>query len=238
MEFVPDAALDRRYGKDLMDEIRASIHPTGDCAICQNPLGERPVRIKAYGPGHSMASFVPTHASCGPSADAGDVLVAPPLTWETAWLLRGFETRDAFGLPVHADMPLIAINPSVDVQGSNETSAGVWTRPIDLFHKTFKFASAIDRHPSQLPGLPEHAAAAWSGTFLQITLTEPWTVAIDERFVRAVKARDGFLLAASHRVTPKMLMTDPVNAFDQLVSPAGTSAFAWVPRQHIKDLTP
>ena len=238
MDFVPDNTLDRTYGADLMAEIRASIHPTGACAICQQPLSNRPVRIKAYGPGHTLATFVPTHASCGPSGDAGAALLSPPLTWETAWLLRGIESRDTFGFPVHADMPVIVLNPSVDVHSSNETRPGVWSRPIDLFHQAFKFARAVDQHPSRLPQPPYGAAVTRTDHELRIDMAHTWVISIDSRFIDAVDHCSGFLLAVSHRITPQMLMTDPVDTFDELVSPEGNSAFAWIPSHRITTASP
>jgi len=234
MHFVDTRDLDSIYGTTLMNEIRASIHPTGDCAICQEPLGTQPVRINAFGPGTGMATFVPTHRACGaPKAAFGsqDVLLTPPATFGTMWLLRSLEGRNSFGQTVHADLPMVVINPSLDVHASIEAQPGRWVPPIGPFHN-LGLAAAFDRQPADLPHLPEGSQVTRTTHTLRITTVDTWTLDITDQFTSAVDDFGGFVLAISYRVLTDQFMTDPVTAFTSLMT-AGRSAFAWVPAGQI-----
>lgn len=80
--FVDDPAVSRDLGEARAQEVRASVQPEGDCAICQGRLGAGPLRLDVRGEPDIRMVHV-RHAACAPMPDDSIIRVVGLSSYQT-----------------------------------------------------------------------------------------------------------------------------------------------------------
>ena len=128
-----DPEVQRRLGEAALADVAALIHREGECVVCHNLLGDRPVALQVHSgramTGEPQVQVWPAHAPCRPSAwheHPDNTMPLPPpaenRVTDMAVPMGAAEPRRYWHLPWRkAETPLglvpgVLINPSLDIQ--------------------------------------------------------------------------------------------------------------------------
>lgn len=225
LTFVDDPAIERALGADVLDDILASIQPTGDCTTCGQPLGDsHPLRLDVND--SEFAPMVYTrHAACPPTPVVDNVVLAPASSYKIG----------SFNLPVHAEdgsegsLPVIAVNPEHDVFVlSRDPVTKAVLRPLDAYRR--EGFTPLNQVPVTA-GQSSVSDVSWTrATPTRIDLElrhHDFSISVSDQFIEAMWAIGGFAIMVTYRSHLDDLFSSEALLLDTL-SAEEDAAYCWV----------
>lgn len=241
MRLIPDTAVTRELGEEIVSVLEGAVLPGGDCAACGRQLGDGAFRLSVYPQPTGGVLVTAVHATCGTSnLQHGGLLVVPPGTWTAAGAVittvKATPSRTWWGgrreQLEETPIPLVIVSPSCDVFYLGRRDGRLITPVEHLLLEGYDRAGEIRFHAAAREDLT--VSLDTDELTISPLFLDEYSIDVREGFADMLDVAGGLLLAITHEPIGALAAGEGDAAELERVTTSPHSAFAWIPAESIQ----